>query len=306
MKTIYALQTKLLHFCKPMAKQNLTSWVLFILLSLIWGSSFILMKKTAEELTGWQIGAIRICAAGLVFLPFAIFHIRSIPARKIPVVVLSGVLGNLLPAFLFGIAIDKRINSSLAGILNSLTPLFVIVIGILFFRVTIQPKKIAGVIVGFIGLLLLFLSKGNITMDDFGFSGLILLATLLYGFNVNMVGIYLRGIDPIKMATVSMAAIGIPAAFIVVQQQVIPLVQYDVNARVAVGIVALLGITGTAIATALFYTLIQKAGGLFASLVTYVIPMIAIFWGLLDGETVTAVQGGCLLMILGGVYLANR
>src|SRR6478672_6949712 len=110
-----------------MNKQNLVNWLLFLLLSVVWGSSFILMKKSAEELTGWQIGSLRIFAAGLAFLPFAIFHITRVPVRKLPLVILSGVLGNLFPAFLFAIAIEKSINSSVASILNSLTPLFVIV-----------------------------------------------------------------------------------------------------------------------------------------------------------------------------------
>ncbi len=115
-----------------MSKQKITSWAIFLLLSLIWGSSFILMKRGAESLSGWQIGALRIFSAGAVFFPFALVHIRKIPLKKLPLVVLSGALGNLFPAFLFAVAIEK-IDSSMEGILNSLTPLFVIIIGILFF-----------------------------------------------------------------------------------------------------------------------------------------------------------------------------
>jgi drug/metabolite transporter (DMT)-like permease len=121
-----------------------------------------------------------------------------------------------------------------------------------------------------------------------------------------MVGSYLQGIDPIKVATVSMAFIGIPAAIVMWYLNVFPLLQHDTLARESIGIVAILGITGTAIATALFYMLIQKAGPLFASLVTYAIPVVAIFWGIMDNEDVTIIQIGCLAMILGGVYLANR
>src|SRR6187401_1880536 len=123
-----------------MAKQNLTNWALFGLLALIWGSSFILMKKSSEHLTGMQMGSTRIFAAGLIFLPLAIFHIRRIPFNKLPLVFLSGILGNLLPAFLFGTAAQK-LESSVSGILNSLTPLWVIVIGILFFKTTIDSRK---------------------------------------------------------------------------------------------------------------------------------------------------------------------
>src|SRR4051812_171762 len=107
-----------------MAKQNWTSWGLFVLLSIVWGSSFILMKRSLDHLTGTQVGSLRILAAGSVFLPFALFHFRGVPLRKLHLVLLSGLLGNLFPAFLFAVAIDRNVNSSLAAILNSLTPLF--------------------------------------------------------------------------------------------------------------------------------------------------------------------------------------
>ncbi len=288
-----------------MAKQNFTSWALFILLALVWGSSFILMKKSSEHLTGWQIGSTRIFAAGLLFLPLAVFHIRKVPLKKLPLVILSGMLGNLFPAFLFAVAIE-RMNSSLAGILNSLTPLFVIVIAILFFKASIEKKKIIGVLIGFTGLVILNISKGPVAFNDIGATLLILLATIMYGFNVNMVGHYLKEVEGLKIATVSMAFIAIPAGIIMWQHHVVDLFRYDAEAQAAIWLAVLLGIVGSAIATALFYVLIQKAGGLFASLVTYAIPVVAIFWGLLNQEDVSVMQVGCLGMILGGVYLANR
>jgi drug/metabolite transporter (DMT)-like permease len=264
------------------------------------------MKKTSDDLTGWQIGAIRITAAGLVFLPFAIFHIRQVPLRKIPLIVASGMLGNLFPAFLFAIAIEKKVNSSLAGILNSLTPLFVIVIGILFFRMKVEGKKIAGVMVGFLGLLMLSLSQGPLNLSDLGYTLLILVATLMYGINVNIVAQYLQNIAPFKLATISMSLIALPAACLCWYEGVFELMQIDQNALNASLIVAVLGITGTAIATVLFYSLIQRSGRIFASLVTYAIPVVTIFWGLIYGEEVTAIQVGCLGLILAGVYLANK
>src|SRR6478735_11743035 len=99
--------------------QKGTNWLLFVVLALTWGSSFILIKKSAVSLDGWQIGAVRIFSAALVFLPLAIFHIRKLPREKIPVIILTGLLGNMFPAFLFGIAIHEKIESSVAGILNS-------------------------------------------------------------------------------------------------------------------------------------------------------------------------------------------
>ena len=192
------------------------------------------------------------------------------------------------------------------GILNSLTPLFVIIIGILFFKDRMQNKKLAGVLVGLVGLIVLSLSKNSLMHSDFNYTLLILLATLFYGLNVNIVSHYLKGIDPMQMATVSLAIVGIPAGFMAWQQNVFSIIQYDESAGWSVAAIVLLGVVGSSIATALFYVLIKRAGGLFASLVTYGIPVVSIIWGVLDGENVTAIQVGSLGMILGGVYVANR
>jgi drug/metabolite transporter (DMT)-like permease len=288
-----------------MAKRNFGSWALFVLLALVWGSSFILMKKSSEQLTGWQIGSTRIFAAGLVFIPFALFHVRKIPLKKLHLVVLSGFLGNLFPAFLFGIAAEK-IESSLSGILNSLTPLWVIVIGILFFKMRIRRAQIGGVLIGFAGLLLLNLTKGKVAINDISATLLILLATLMYGFNVNLVGQYLKGLNGIHVATVSMSVIGLVAGIVMWNHNVFELIRYDGEARPAIFIAVLLGIVGSAMATALFYVLIQKSGTLFASLVTYAMPFVALGWGLLANETITFLQVGCLGLILVGVFIANR
>ena len=289
-----------------MQRKKLVDWLIFIVLSLIWGSAFIVMKLTSRELNGYQLASVRIFSAGLVFLPFAIIHIAKIPARKIPFVVLTGLLGNFFPAFLFAIAIEKKIDSSLAGILNSLTPLFVLALGFLFFNIPVRKAKLIGVLIGFTGLVILSLSKGGISLDNLNYALLILLATFMYGLNVNIVTHYLKEIDPMKMATVSLMFTTLLSAIVMGQQNVFNMWADDPGARSSLIYAALLGIVGSAIATALFYILIKRAGGLFASLVTYGIPVIAIFWGILDNEQVTLIQVGCLGLILSGVYLANR
>ena len=289
-----------------MSQGKFVNWTLFVLLSFIWGSSFILMKLSSAQLNGWQIASVRIFSAGLVFLPFAIIHISKIPRNKLGLIILSGLFGNLIPAYLFAIAIENKLNSSLAGILNSLTPILVIVIGLLFFKIQIQAKKIAGVLIGFIGLLILSLSKGGITGANFWFASFILLATLSYAINVNLVNYFLKGVDPFKAATISLAFISIPAA-IVLWQQDLPSIAFN-NAAYRLPLLAavVLGILGSAVATVLFYVLIKRAGGVFASLVTYGIPVIAILWGMVYGENITLIQVACLGVILSGVYLANK
>lgn len=289
-----------------MKNQKIVNWGIFILLSLIWGSSFILMKISREGLNGVQIGALRIFFAGLVFLPFALFHLRHLSRQKALLALLSGLLGNLLPAFLFAIAIDKKIDSSLAGILNSLTPLLVIVLEVIFFKTALPRNKIIGVSIGFTGLLLLSLAKGGISLQNAAYASLILVATLLYAINVHVVARYLNEINPLHLATVSLAGMGILAGLIAWQQQSLAQFRASEVTRWSVGATALLGMAGSAFATVLFYTLIRRAGGLFASLVTYGIPVVAIGWGMIAREPVTLVQVGCLGMILGGVWVANR
>jgi len=287
-----------------MAKQNFTNWLLFVVLALVWGSSFILMKTSAEHLNGLQIGAIRIFAAGVTFLPWAVFHIFKIPLKKLGIISLTGLFGNFLPALLFASAIKANGESSLASILNSLTPLFVIVIGFLFFKSKVQRRKIAGVLIGFAGLVILSLLRGPVSANDNSLL-LILIATVGYGITVNLVSHYLKGIDGFKIASISLAIMAIPATIIMWQQNVFNIARYDEESRWSIVIACLLGIVGSAIATGLYYVLIQKAGGLFASLVTYAIPIVAMFWGLLAHEHITAIQIGCLAMILAGVYIAS-
>jgi drug/metabolite transporter (DMT)-like permease len=296
-------------------KYSFGSWVLFILLCIIWGSSFILMRWSTEGLNSVQIASLRIFSGGIVLIPFAFFHILKIPAKKLPLVIFSAVCGNLLPAYLFAGAIAKNIDSSLAGILNSLTPICVIVVGLLFFKLKISNRKILGVLIGFTGLCLLTLSgKKGISFENLEYALWILAGTILYGFNINIVSHYLKEVNPIHLATVSLSFMIIPTGYILWQQDFFTLMSSEFNlnfnepSAVRWPVIAsiVLGVVASAIATVLFYMLVKKAGGLFASLVTYGVPFIAIAWGFIYGENITVLQIGCLGIILGGVYLANR
>jgi drug/metabolite transporter (DMT)-like permease len=284
---------------------KLVNWGIFLVLTIIWGSSFILMKHSKEELNASQIAALRIFSAGFIFIPFAIFHLSKIPRKKILIVILSGITGNLLPAFLYAMSIAKNIDSSLASILNSLTPLFVVLIAVGIFRDRIKMQKIAGVLIGFAGLTLLFFSWRDISFENFKYASLILVATFFYAININMVAHYLEDINPIHITTVSIAFMTIPTAFVLWQQDFLSLSFDEPSVQWAIAEAVFLGIVGSAIATGLFYLLIKRAGGIFASLVTYAIPFIGIFWGVMDGEKITIKQIGCLAIILLGVYLAN-
>lgn len=281
------------------------SWLLFIVLSFIWGSSFILMKEGLRALTALEVAALRMLSAGIILLPFAFYGLKQLQRSQLGLIILSGILGSFLPAVLFCIA-ETRIDSALAGMLNALTPLFVIVIGILLFGLRTPWIKITGVLVGFTGMLLLVATRPVISgSNDVAFAMLVVLATCCYGLNVNLVNRYLKHLPSLQIAAVSFGAL-IPAALFVLSAEgfwtktTLPGIVWPVSAAV------LLGVAGTAAATILFYQLLKRAGPLFSSMVTYGIPFIALGWGLLAGETITLLQVAGLLIILSGVYLANR
>ncbi|RYE21211.1 MAG: DMT family transporter, partial [Sphingobacteriaceae bacterium] len=247
---------------------------------------------------------VRILIAGLVLLPLAIASLPKFPAKKLPLLLLSGAIGNLIPAFLFATAIHY-ISGALEGILNSLTPLFVVVIGIVFFKLQVKQRKVVGVLIGFAGLLLLGFSGGAIDVSNVQYAFLILLATILYGINVNIVSRYLQGFNPLHTASLSLGMVAIPAGLVAWQQGVFTIVQQE-GLHWPLLAAALLGAMGTAVATIVFYVLIKRAGALFASLVTYGIPVVAIIWGVLANEAVSIAQVACLVVILTGVFVAGK
>ena len=273
--------------------KKLLSWSLFIALCFIWGSSFFLMKLGSRGLSSPQIASLRIFTASIIFVPLAIKHFPKIPRNKRAYTMLGGLFGNLIPAYCFAVAIT-RIDSYLEGILNSLTPLWVIFIGILFFRDKVKPLKIAGVLIGFAGLCLLTFTQASIKLDNLAYTLLVIGGTLSYGLNINIVGHHLKGINPIYLTSVSLAAVCIPAACLLGYHDFFSLNFTNKVVLQSVLATMLLGIAASSAATFLFYRLVQLQGGLFASMVTYGIPFVALLWGLLDGETVSITEILCL------------
>ena len=219
---------------------------------------------------------------------------------------MSGVLGSLLPAFLFCVA-EEGIDSALAGTLNSLTPIFVIVTGALFFNSRTAANKIWGILIAITGSILLLLSKGHFRQSlNLSYVSFIILATIFYGINVNMVHKKLNDIGSLQIAAVALTLNAIPALIVLIFTGYFKLNLLNTEILVSTLYSGLLGIFGTAIASIIFYMLVKRAGAVFASMVTYGIPFIAIVWGIWYGEEVGWKQVGCLLLILAGVYVANR
>lgn len=285
---------------------KLYNWLLFLILCFIWGSSFILMKEGLRELTAYEVAAMRMLSAGVILLPFALKGFRAIQRKDLVTIIITGLLGSFIPAVLFCVA-ETKIDSALAGMLNTLTPLFVITVGALFFKSAVQWKKLLGVLVGFSGMLLLFFSKeGSNGTGNLFYASLILVATFCYGLNVNIISHRLKHVGSLNIAAVAFVSLIIPSLLILILSGYFSHSLSDLSFIKASSASAVLGIFGTAVASILFYMLMKRAGPLFSSMVTYGIPFVAVAWGLYAGETITLFQMIGLLIILLGVYLANR
>ena len=257
-------------------------------------------------LNAYQVAALRISSSGLVMLPVAYRAFKKIPADKYLLIFLSGAIGSLIPAFLFCIA-EEKIDSSLAGTLNAVTPIFAIIMGALFFQTKVAANKITGILIAFAGMVLLFFSKGSLDGElHLGHTLLVVLAAIMYGFNVNLVSKKLSGISSLHLTAVALCTNAVPAAIVLYFTGFFSLPFHQNNILIATGAAAILGIIGTAVATIIFYALVKRASPVFASMVTYGIPFIAIAWGIYYKEEVGWKQLISLLVILAGVYWANR
>ncbi len=257
------------------------------------------------KLSAWHVASLRIFISGLVLLPLAWKKFKQVPFSKIPVIFLSGALGSLIPAYLFCLA-GEKIDSSLSGALNSMTPIFVIITGVSFFGLQINLQKLAGVFIAFCGSALLFLSKETVGQgNEYGYTAFIFVATLCYGLNVNLVQRYLKEILSLDIVAMALTLCAIPAFIFLIFSGFFALDFSDGAVLKSVGYAVILGVLGTSIASILFYQLIKQAGSVFASMVTYGIPLVAIFWGKWFGEGVGRLQIIGLVVILSGVYLAN-
>ena len=287
------------------APGRLINWGIFLALSLIWGSSFILMKIGLEALSAYQVAALRIFSAGIVLLPAAIGQIRKLPKARLILIITSGMLGSFFPAFLFCIA-ETKIDSYLAGIINALTPIITMITGVVFSQSRIQWQKVMGVLTSFAGLCILLVSKGKIGLDYLSYAGLVLLATLCYGINVNMVSRYLKDVGSLNIAAIAISFLLIPSLLVLYYTGYFQLPLLESNYLFASTASVILGVMGTALASIIFYMLVKRAGIIFPSMVTYVIPCVAIFWGSLYNEMITFLEIGCLAIILAGVFLTNK
>lgn len=282
-------------------------WILLILLTLIWGSSFILIKRGLDVFDAGEVGALRMFAASLVLTPLAIKHLKSFTLRQYFYLFFVGFVGSFLPSFLFAKA-ETGLSSAMAGVLNALTPMFVIIVGSLFFSQRIGGRTIAGLLIGFAGTAILMFAGTDGEMAKLNLFGLyIVVATIFYGTNVNIIKYRLHGIKAIPLTSMAFALIlPFSASYLFLASDFVYKVETVPGAWLSVLYVSILGVVGTALAMVLFNKLIQFVSPVFASSVTYLIPIVAVAWGLFDGEVLLMQHYIGMLVILVGVYITNR
>jgi len=299
---------KIEHICKVFKNLNKkpVAWFLLIFLAVVWGSCFILIKKSLVVFDSNEVGSLKILVSFLLLLPFAIFRRRKLNKKSIFFISVVALIGSLAPAFLFAKA-QTGIESHLAGILNSLTFLFTLLIGMFFFGVKTRWYNFIGIGIGFFGAAgLIGVSGGDGFHVNLSYAVYAIIATICYAINVNIVKRYLHDVDSLSITTFSVIVLGIPMAIYVFfftdsPKQIIN----ETGALEALGYVVLLAILKTGFAQVSFNHLIKISSPVFASSVTYLIPIVAIFWGVLDGEEFKLVYLVWIGMILCGVFLVN-
>ncbi|WP_462247362.1 DMT family transporter [Ekhidna sp.] len=289
-----------------MQKSPLLAWILLLVLAFIWGSSFILIKKGLIGLEPGEVGSLRIVAASLFLLPSAVKRVKLVDKSKLIYFTSVGLLGSLVPAFLFAIA-QTQLESAITGVLNGLVPIFTILIALLFFKQKQTNKVYLGVVIGFVGTAILITAgNGNSLSGINAYALLVVLATICYASNLNLIKQKLNDIHAVTVTSVSLLLVGPLAAIYLFGYtgfwQKLMTVE---GTGLATFYISLLGIFGTAIALIIFNRVLQMKDALFASSVTYIIPVFAVMWGVLDGEKLYLWHYIGMVAVGIGVYIAN-
>jgi drug/metabolite transporter (DMT)-like permease len=287
-------------------KPQLLAWLLLMILSLIWGSSFILIKKGLVELSPGEVGSLRILAAAIFLAPIAISRLHKVPSQSFRFLIAVGLVGSLLPSFLFAIA-QTRVPSSITGVVNAVTPIFTILVGYLIYHQRYTVRVLVGIIIGFLGTAILIMTgqEGGLTINYYIF--FIILATLFYALNLNLIKYHLQHLKALTITSVSLLFVG-PLAAVYLFGFTPFLEHLNQGGQVywSIGYITLLGVLGTAIALIIFNYIVSLTDPVFTSSVTYFIPIVAVIWGLLDEEVLVWLHFVGMAFIVVGVYIANR
>ena len=285
---------------------KLNKWFYLAALSFIWGSSFILIKKGLVGLTAIELGSIRIIISAFVLVPFTFNRLKEITFKQWKWIIISAFVGSFFPAFLFAFA-EQEIDSSVASILNSIVPLNTIIIGLVLFGIKSTKRQIIGVLLGFFGAYQLIISGINLNPDqNYFYSGLVIICSFLYAFNVKIIKKYLQELSAVAIATGHFIVILIPSVIVLLISDFNFEKLQNPQTQTSLFYVTLLAIFGTTLAKILFNKLINISSAVFASSVTYSMLIVSIFWGVMDGENFSINQLFATIIIVIGILLTNK
>lgn len=289
----------------PDTPPSLLSWAILLLLALVWGSSYILIKKGLVAFAPEQLACIRISFSTLAYFPLFLYRFRDIDWSKAKALIIVGMAGSFIPAFLFAIA-QTELSSSLTGLLSSLTPLFTLLQAFIFFKMPYSWSKMVGLLLGFLGAAFLVYYGQTDSSANIWYGGLVIIACILYATSANTVKASLQDMNPFTLSAASFVLVGPPALLYLLSTDFIQVIQYHPQGWTSLGYVLILALGGTVLASLFFYWLVQLTNAVFASSVSYLVPIVALGWGILDGETVTYVHFLGIAFILCGVYIARK
>ncbi|KAB1160570.1 EamA family transporter [Tenacibaculum aiptasiae] len=281
-------------------------WLYLIVLSLVWGSSFILIKKALIGLTPIQLGALRMLITAVFLLLIGFKSIKKIQKKHWIYILYTALLGTFFPAFLFAFAI-QGIDSSISAILNSLTPFNTFIFGALVFGFSFKRKQFIGILIGLIGTLILILKGAELNPNqNYWYALLVIISSIGYAFNVNIVKKYLHDLDALAITAGNFLLLIVPAFLVLLFSGFFSSFEVNQETTSALGYITILSVVGTGIAKVMFNKMVHLSSPIFASSVTYLIPIVAVMWGIIDGEKLSLVQllaGGVILF---GVWLVNK
>lgn len=290
------------------------AWFLLVLLSIVWGASYILIRLSLKDTDGNQrllpdqLGAVRMVVASLVLLPFFFKYVKNIKRKHVLFIVISGVCGNGLPAYLYAYA-QMHLESAITGMLNSFVPIFAISISALIFGFKVKWNHMIGIVLGILGAYLIVYSKlmnVTLTREEILPFGLVILATLCYAISLNVIKYKLTDLRPMTITSAAFLSVGIPSLIYLLTTDIVDQVRSQENIWEGIGYVSLLAVMGTAVAVYLFNHLIKISSPLFASSVTYFIPVVATILGFAYGESISYFEFIGMSVLIGGVLLINK
>jgi len=285
---------------------ELKSIFILLALSVVWGSSFILIKKALIAFDPVELACMRISISALAFTPIILLRRKKIPWQDWKLFMAVGLTGSGIPAFMYFIA-QTNINSTVSGLLNSLTPIWTLIIGVIIFKNKNNFSKSIGVLIGFIGAAVLILfGKSDGANTNLWFGLFVVFGTLCYGMSGNLVKHYFQNVDSIIISATSFFLIGPPAIAYLLYNGSLTNIEWTQEQIYSVGAILLLSLIGTVLATIIFYKLIQDTNAVFGSSVAYIMPLVAMGWGFFDGEPIGLVIILSMMLILTGVYLIKK